>query len=190
MPDINLLYGFFYLSLTPMVDSYIIRCHRVSTFVAWVVKRRFKFSNACNFFIYEQKHQVWVSIALLEIKCTFGNKISWFCWIFYFSPFCSGNSVWEPREEGTVLSMACIKKNRSLVFSDDMNDIYPHVHRFSRKLGKPRSPLECWTLVLVFSCPHWNSVMDSIYPTWAPIRIGWQESTGRISRPPYAWLRI
>ena len=38
----------------------------------------------------------------------------------------------------------------------------PRVHRSSGKLGKPRFPLEWWTLGLGFSCPHWTPMMDSI----------------------------
>ena len=40
------------------------------------------------------------------------------------------------------------------------------IHGSSGKLGKPRFPLERWTLFLSpgpFSCRHWASVMDSIY---------------------------
>ena len=37
----------------------------------WVVKRRFKLSNACNFFTCDQKHQVLACIVLVKMKGTF-----------------------------------------------------------------------------------------------------------------------
>ena len=46
----------------------------------------------------------------------FDYKISWFCWNFYLSPFCSGISVWATREEGTAFLIASEKKTRSLMF--------------------------------------------------------------------------
>ena len=142
------------------------------------MKRRFKFSNNCNFFICEQKRQVWVCIVLAEIKFNILVTKLVGCvdfFFFFFLPFCSDVSVWETREEGTIFLMACEKKNRSQIiigcrrvstflqiesitdFQWRQENANPRVHRSSGKLGKPHIPLECWTLGLGFSCSHWTS---------------------------------
>ena len=56
----------------------------------------------------------------LEKKEHFDNKISWFCWFFFFifSHFVPGISVWATREDGIISLMACEKNNRWLIFSD------------------------------------------------------------------------
>ena len=48
------------------------------------MKCRFKFSNACNFFISEQKHQVWAAFVLVEIKGTFWLQNQLVLLIFFF----------------------------------------------------------------------------------------------------------
>ena len=61
----------------------------------------------------------------------------------------------------------CEKVNRSLMFSVDRK-----IPTIGGKLGKPRFPLERWTLGLRFSCFHWTPMMDSIYPTIAESLMG------------------
>ena len=76
------------------------------------MKRRFKFSNAFNFF-----HQVWVSIVLVKKKKQkFGNKISWFGWFVLFLPFCPAFSC-EKREKMALFPWWHVRKRIDHWFS-------------------------------------------------------------------------
>ena len=121
-----------------------------------VMKWRFNFSNACNFFICAQK---WSNMSMHCVTIMVG-----FVEIYIFCHFVPAFQC-KKWEEWALFSWWHVEKNPKTItdFRWQKENANPRVHHSSGKLGKPYFPLERWTLRLGFSCPHRTSLMDSIY---------------------------